>query len=70
MGNPGTWYGFKIPNLPKPTYEYVKVVRERTGLSPWQVIVLALKALEHLGKSDGDAALRLVEDVRREYPKP
>lgn len=61
---------FTIPNLPKPVYEYLKVIREKTGLSPWQVVIVALRALEHVAVVDGETALRLVEDVKRDHPKP
>ena len=61
---------FSIPNLPKPQYEYLKVVREKTGLTPWQVVVLSLLALERLASSDHNATLTLVEKVKREFPKP
>ena len=63
-------FGFRLPNLPKERYEYLKQIRVTTGLSPWQVIVLALNALEYLGSHDGPTALRLVEDVKTRYPKP
>lgn len=63
-------YGFRIPNLPRETYGYLKSVREATGLSPWQVVILALKALEHVGTSDHERALNLVKEIKEGYPKP
>ena len=64
------WFGFKIPNLPPDVYEYTKVVRTSTGLSPWQVVILALRALEWVGQTHPEKALELVEEVKGKYPKP
>ena len=64
------WYSFTIPSLPKVWYEYLKQVRVTTGLSPWQVVILGLKALQHVGTHDGPTALTLVEEVKRDYPAP
>lgn len=63
-------FSFSIPNLPKHLYEYLREVRDAQGLSPWQVIVLALLALEYVSKSDPHKALDLVERVKVEHPKP
>lgn len=63
-------FNFTIPNLPKSWYEYLREVRDAQGISPWQVIVLALMALEHVSKTDPDRALALVERVKVEHPKP
>ena len=63
-------YVFTIPNLPKVWYEYLKLVRTSTGLSPWQVVILALKALKHLGSTDHVVAKDLVEEVRKDHPAP
>lgn len=70
VSQPAAWYGFKIPNLPRGVYEYVKVVRGSTGFSPWQVVILALKALEWVGQTHPEKALALVEGVKKDYPKP
>ena len=63
-------FHFAIPNLPKPLYEYLRQVGEAQGLSPWQVVVLGLRALQHLAREDPPKALELTEGVKRDYPKP
>ena len=63
-------FHFAIPNLPKPVYEYLREVSKAQGISPWQGVVLALKALQYVSSVQPEVALRLVEDIKREYPKP
>ncbi len=63
-------FQFTIPNLPKERYDYLKQVRVTTGLSPWQVVLLALMALEHLAIEDGPLALEYVKEIKERYPKP
>ena len=63
-------FTFSIPNLPKDWYEYLKHVREGTGLSPWQVVILALMALKELAQAGDTRVLEWVEVVKREHPKP
>lgn len=63
-------YGFRLPNLPKGTYEYLKLIRTSTGLSPWQVTILAFEALKLKAVEDHTGTLALVEKVKREHPQP
>lgn len=65
-----TRYGFNLPNLPRDVYQYLKQVREAQHLSPWQVVVLALMALELVSREHPEEALELVERVKREHPQP
>ena len=65
-----THYGFNLPNLPRDVYQYLKQVREAQHLSPWQVVVLALTALESMSREHPVKALQLVEQVKREHPQP
>ena len=63
-------YVFTIPNLPKDLYGYLREVGKAQDLSPWQVVILALRSLEHLGREDPEGALKLVSRVKSEHPKP
>ena len=63
-------FHFTIPNLPKPLYEYLRQVGEAQGLSPWQVVVLGLKALQHLAREYPATTVALVHKVKRDHPKP
>lgn len=63
-------FNFSIPNLPKDVYLYLKVVRGAQQLSPWQVVILALRALEYMGTHHQGEVLELVERVKRDHVKP
>jgi len=64
-------FSFSIPSLPKQFYEFVQEFRRKYRLSPWQVVIVALKALHELHTSDpgGVSVLtRMVEDIRERFP--
>ena len=63
-------YVFTIPNLPRDLYGYLREVGKAQDLSPWQVVILALRALEYVGREDPEAAINLVLEVKGKHPKP
>ena len=45
-------FGFTLPNLPKPVYNWLKDCRDRHQVSWFVIIVAAAKALEELEQRD------------------
>lgn len=61
-------FGFTIPSLPKPQYEFLQRVRKRYYLSQRQVVIAALNILESKGVEDRAGVEALFEEVKAAYP--
>lgn len=53
-------YWFRVPSLPKEEYEYLKMVKKSTGLSDWQVVILAFRCLRWAASEHGGTVEEMV----------
>ena len=59
---------FSLPDLPREWYQFVQSVREAHGLTQWQVVVLALRALMILGRTEPVMVQELIQQVKEDCP--
>lgn len=62
-------FWFRVPSLPKPEYEYLKLVKTSTGLNAWQVVILALRMLQKCARERGEETLAEVDLVKTQHKR-
>jgi hypothetical protein len=62
----GGWW-FRVPMLPRPVWDAMKVLAERTGLTHWQLVILGVRLISALSDEDLGLYARQVDVA---FPPP
>lgn len=63
----GTQFKFSMTPFPKEIYEKLQEIRKVHELTQRECLIVAMKALQHLGKAEPHTINSLVDEVKEKY---